>query len=147
MSEKKFTSLNDIEEKSVEINFYREWRKLATSLDGYKILAEMGYEGRDWQVFWREKRYAVTKETGWNLNLAEALLLLFLIHQRSKFLSGGENYKLINSILLKIAELTDSDYVSDEETDKAWVNERNRKDIVANHPKIVNWDEFKDSEK
>jgi hypothetical protein len=138
MTDKKFITLHDLETIPIEIASYKEWRQLARSIDGYKILNEIGYDSPEKvREFYFVKRRAWSKTSGWNLNLTELLLVLFLTNQRSRFLAGGENYKYINSILEAISQQAAGSYIPID-ADSEWVLKENKKELQSNRLKIIN---------
>lgn len=121
----------------IDIRFqdFYDWIELACSINGYKLLDELGIEEDDVWNWYSEKYDIYEKNQHWGLPLVELMILLFLHYRRWRFVSGGQEYDFINSLLIEISEKTNNLY-QPEEQDREWLDEHNREEVKSDFPVI-----------
>ena len=129
MREFKFKTLSDFDTKSIEFSSYFEWQDLARSIDGYRIMQEIGLNSRTERMgFWKSNKNS-WKSTGIiNLPVSELLLLLFIERNKLRFVSGGEDYDFVNALLIEIAKQTGINYQPNSK-DRSLVNKANFEEV------------------
>lgn len=129
MVEKKYKTLHDLEKIPVEFSHYFDWQDLARSIDGYTIFREMELPSKtEVHQFWLSRK-RFWKESGmWKLPLGELLLVLFMEWRKLRFVSGGEDYDIVNSLLIDIAQKT-GNYYEPKEQDCQRVNKGNWEEV------------------
>lgn len=131
MTEREYNTLEELQNTKVSLTSYFEWEDLARSIDGYTIFKELGLLNKEAvHGFWLSRKRAWTANGNWKLPLEELLLVLFMEWRKLRFVTGGENYEVINSLLIEIAELTSISYKPDI-NDQELVDRHNQKEVTA----------------
>lgn len=131
-SKPKSVKLDKFNPHEIKFTDFYDWINLAFYINVPDLLKEkfvpLSVQIRD---KWFYEKIDYWKVHGrWNLELVELIIVLYLHHNEMRFDPAGQNYDLINSVLVEIAEQTNNSYQPNEE-DRKWIQKQNKEEITA----------------
>jgi|GEM_PF-2421335 len=128
----KVVKLADFNLSAVKFIDFYDWVNVAYYFDPRELIKDMPdiLSARRIDIWFSNRIDYWKSNKKWDLDVARLIVVLYLHHQELRFISGGLDYDLINSLLIEIAEQTNNEYKPREE-DKKWVEKRNREEVSA----------------